>query len=141
MNKKELFYAGALLYACEGTVLRKDKRGENRFNYAIEFTNSKSQPMALFAKFLREIIVIDESRLRGQLFAYPDHNKDELISYWSNVSGIPSSQFQKVIDLKQTSGKFNPSRYGTFKLRYNNKNDFLKLQEIIEQTWRDAGVV
>jgi hypothetical protein len=140
MTIQELKQAGALIYACEGTGPRKDPRSKNRYIYSIEFTNSKPQLIKLFAKFLRKILKIDESRLRGQLFTYPDHNKEKLINFWSQTSGIPNNQFQKVIELKQKNPKFKPNPNGTFKIRYSCKSDFLKLEKITNEIWRDAKV-
>lgn len=141
MTKDELRIAGAMLYACEGTKLRKDKRGENRYIYSIELTNSSPEIVSLFVRFLKDIMFIDSTRLRGQLFIYPDHNQKQLVTFWSNISGIPSSQFQKVIVLKQKNSKYKPNPNGTFKIRYSHKTDFLRLQETIKDIWRDAGVV
>lgn len=136
MNKKELTIAGAMLYACEGTKARKDFRGENRFIYSIELTNSDPRIISLFTIFLKKILNIDWSRARGQLFIYPDLIETELVQYWSNVSSIPISQFQKTIVLKAKLGKFKANPLGTFKIRYSCKKDFLRLQEIIDKVWR-----
>ena len=105
MSRRGLVIAGTMLYACEGTKVRRDWRNENRYIYAIEFTNSKPEIIGLFMRFLREVLQVDQSRLRGQLFVYPDHDKAELVSYWSKISGIPMTQFQKVIELKQKNSK------------------------------------
>lgn len=40
MNRECLEIAGAMIYACEGTKIRKDSRGKNTFYYAVEVTNS-----------------------------------------------------------------------------------------------------
>lgn len=141
MTIEELKVAGCMLYAGEGTKARRDRRSENRYIYAIELTNSAPTIIALFARFLKEVMFVDQSRLRGQLFVYPDHNQQELITYWSNVSGIPISQFQKVILLEQKNSKYKPNPLGTFKVRYSHKVDFLRLQEMIEGVWRGAGIV
>lgn len=139
MNR-DLMLAGAMIYACEGTKARKDSRYENRYIYAIELTNSRPETIKLFAKFLREVLVVKEERLRGQLFLYPDHNQEELIQYWSRVSGIATSQFQKVILLKQKNSKYKPNPLGTFKIRYNHKVDFFRLQDMISEVWKNIGV-
>lgn len=140
MTRKELTIAGAMLYACEGTKLRRDLRYKNYFIYAIEMTNSRPQIIALFARFLRDILKIDKLRLRGQLFIYPDHDEKKLVKLWSRISGIPTLQFQKVIRLTQKNSKYKPNPLGTFKIRYNHKVDFLRLQAIITEIWNDAGV-
>lgn len=141
MTKKELSLAGALLYACEGTKLRRDKRGKNTYYYSIELTNSSSEIIQLFMRFLREVIKSDMERVKGQLFIYEDQNESLVMDYWSKVSGIKKSNFNKNVMFKAKTGKFKPSPYGTFKIRYTDKLDFLKLQEIIDDTWRGARVV
>ncbi len=132
--------AGAMIYACEGTKARRDSRYENHYIYSIELTNSRPEIIKIFAKFLRKVLIVKEERLRGQLFLYPDHNKEKLVKYWSLVSGIPISQFQKVIMLKQKNSKYKPNPLGTFKIRYNHKVDFFRLQVMITEVWKNAGV-
>jgi hypothetical protein len=140
MTKNELKIAGAMIYACEGTKVRRDLRFKNHFIYSIELTNSHPAIIQIFMKFLREILTINEERLRGQLFVYPDHNKEELVDFWNRVTAIPKRQFQKVILLKQKNKKFKPNPLGTFKIRYNHKVDFLRLQTMIKDTWISAGI-
>lgn len=140
MTRKQLEIAGAMLYACEGTKARRNPSWPKSFIYAIELTNSNPKIIGLFAKFLSKILKVKHNRLRGQLFVYPDHDVNKLIAYWSEISGISVKQFQKPIILKQKNSKYKPNPLGTFKIRYNHKVDFLRLQKMIENVWRDAGV-
>ncbi len=139
MTKETLKIIGAILYACEGTKARKDKR-YNRLIYSVELTNSDPKIIKMFSLFLDEVLIIDRKRIRGQLFTYPDLDEKQLINFWSSVSNIPKKQFQKSILLK-ANNRFKCSPYGTFKIRYSCKDDFLRLQKIINDVWRDAGVV
>lgn len=141
MDTQILKYLGAALYACEGTKARRDYRSSTRYIYSIEFTNSDPKIIGLFSKFLKRILKIEWGRVRGQLFLYPDLNEDELKSFWSKASKVPANQFQKSILLKAKTGKFKANPYGTFKIRYFCKKDFLKLQSMIDSLWRDARVV
>ena len=141
MNRKELTILGASLYACEGTKARRDYRSKNRYLYSMELTNSDPNIIKSFANFMREIIGADLSRVRGQLFLYPDLDEDTLKSIWSGASGIPLDQFQKSIYLRQKIGKFKANPLGTFKIRYSCKEHFLKLQDMIENLWKRAGVI
>ena len=141
MTTKELKIAGALLYACEGTKLRKDLRYKNTFIYAIEFTNSNPEIIGLFATFMEHILKIDPEKIKGQLFLYPDLDERIVMSTWSRKIGMPINKFQKVIMLKAKVSKFKPNPLGTCKLRYTNKEKFLKLQSIIDDVWKDAGGV
>ena len=141
MTKKELQLAGAMLYVCEGTKLRKDKRGINTYFYSIELTNSDPKIIELFMKFLCEIIRPNREKIKGQLFMYSDQNGKEQMEFWSKTSGIPIYNFQKNIIFAAKTGKFKPSPHGTFKIRYTNKVDFLRLQAIIDDAWRGARAV
>jgi hypothetical protein len=140
MTNKDLKIIGAMLYVCEGTKARRDFRTKNGYIYSIELTNSDSKIIHVFSIFLKKIIKADWKRVKGQIFLYPDLMEEELIKYWSKVSGVSTNQFQKSICLKSKDGRFKVSPFGTFKLRYSCKEDFLKLQEIIEDVWRGAGV-
>ena len=139
MTNKDLKIIGAMLYACEGTKARRDFRTKNGYIYSIELTNSNPRIIKIFSKFLKKIIKADWNRVRGQVFLYPDLNEKDLINFWSKNSEIPAIQFQKSIFLKAKK-KFKTSPFGTFKLRYSCKQDFLRLESIIEDVWRDARV-
>ncbi|MDO8524694.1 MAG: hypothetical protein Q7R99_03625 [bacterium] len=141
MTKKELKIIGAMLYVCEGTKARRDSRTKNGYIRSIELTNSDPRIVQVFSIFLQKEIKADWSRVRGQLFIYPDLNEKELVKYWSKISNIPVIQFQKTIVLHAKMGRFKPNPLGTFKLRYSCKSDFLKLQTIIEEVWEDVGII
>lgn len=138
MTIKELKNLGAALYACEGTKARRDYRTKNGYIYSIEFTNSDPNIIASFCLFLKKILKAEKDRIRGQLFFYPDLDEDYLKKFWSDVSGIPICQFQKSICLKQKEGKFKANQFGTFKIRYGNKKNFLLLQEMISDLWKNV---
>jgi hypothetical protein len=140
MNVRELTILGASLYACEGTKARRDFRTINGYIYSIELTNSDPKIVRVFSLFLKKILKADWSRVRGQLFFYPDLDEKKLKIIWSRASGIPLRQFQKSICLKAKLGKFKANPLGTFKIRYGCKEDFLKLQKMIDGIWRDVGV-
>ncbi|MFA5729954.1 MAG: hypothetical protein WC938_01885 [Candidatus Paceibacterota bacterium] len=141
MTNRELKIIGAMLYVCEGTKARRDFRTKNGYIYSIELTNSDPKIIQIFSVFLREIIKADWNRVKGQIFLYPDLSEKKLIKYWSKISNIPTNQFQQSILLSAKNTKFKANPLGTFKLRYSCKNDFLKLQSIIEKVWRGTKVV
>ncbi|QAT17402.1 hypothetical protein BU251_06545 [Candidatus Velamenicoccus archaeovorus] len=130
-SKRELSIIGAILYCCEGTQLRKDKRRKNVYYWAIEFTNSNFKIISLFAEFLNKIIKIDRVRLKGQLFIYNDIHKIKLEKKWSRISGIPLGNFNKTIVFQAKNSKYRPNPNGTFKLRYHSKEAFQKLDALI----------
>lgn len=140
MTVKELKIIGAMLYVCEGTKARRDFRSQNRYIYSIELTNSDPKIIKIFSIFLRKIIKADWKRVRGQIFIYPDLNERTIVNFWVKAANIPKNQFQKTIFLKNKNNKFKPNPLGTFKIRYSCKEDFLKLQTLIDKVWRDARV-
>ena len=140
MTDKELKLAGAMLYVCEGTKLRKDPRYKNTYIYAIEFTNSEPQIVAIFREFVVRILKVDPRKIKAQLFIYPDLNQKKVMLEWSRKTNIPLDQFQQVIILKAKISKFKPNPLGTLKIRYSNKEKFIKLQSIINTIWKDAGL-
>lgn len=139
MTLRELKTAGALLYVCEGTKLRKDPRYKNTYIYAIEFTNSDPKIVSLFLRFMVSVLKIDKERIKAQLFIYPDLNQKKVMKAWSVHTGLPLAQFQKIIMLKAKISKFKPNPLGTLKIRFSGKKEFLRLQEIIEAMWADAA--
>jgi hypothetical protein len=131
MNREELELVGSALYKCEGTKLRKDERYKNTFLYHIEFTNSEPCLIKLFLKFLRQILKIDEGKLRCELFLYPTMNIDDVRKKWEKITNIKPSNFQKIIILKEKSSKFKPNPLGTCKIRLCSKEIYLKMNQII----------
>ena len=139
MTTKDLRLAGALLYLCEGTKLRKDARYKNTYIYAIEFTNSDPRIVSLFREFMVRILKIEHRKIKAQLFLYPDLDREKVMKRWCRSIGIPPSQFQKIIMLKAKISRFKPNPLGTMKIRHSSKEKFLKLQSIIDDVWKDAG--
>ncbi len=134
---RELSIIGAVLYSCEGTRLRKDKRRKNDVYYwVIEFTNSEPNIIKLFLEFLRKIIKIDERRLKAQLFVHEDLKKEKLVKLWSKVAKISPGNFNKTIILKSKNLKFKISPYGTLKIRYHSKEAFQKLTLFINKVFK-----
>ena len=137
ITNKELSILGAALYSCEGTKLRRDKRRKNNvYHWVIEFTNSNPSLIKYFLVFLRRVIKIDESRLKGQLFIYNDLKQKRIEKDWSVISGIPLNNFNKTIILKSRNTKYKPNLNGTFKIRYHSKDAFQKLDLLINKIFQ-----
>ena len=129
------------MYCCEGTRLRRDKGRKNEvYNWVIEFTSSNPKLIKLFVKFLNEIIKVEKSRLKGQLFIYDDLNRMKLEKYWASVSGISINHFDKTITLVAKNVRYKPNPNGTFKIRYHSKEAFKKLEHIINDVLNKGEV-
>lgn len=133
-TNRELKIIGAILYSCEGTRLRRDKRRKNEvYHWVIEFTNSDPRLIQLFTRFLRRIIKIDEHRLKGQLFIYDDLDKEKLEKKWSKITDIRLENFNKTIIFRSKNIKYKPNPNGTFKIRYHSKEAFKKLDSLVNK--------
>ena len=133
----ELLLIGAALYTCEGTKPREVR--DHQKIYSIEFTNTDPKVIHLFLIFLRKIINPIEERIKAELFIYPDLNENSLTEYWSQITHIPKSRFNKAIILKGSGSKFKHNPLGTIKIRYHHKEHFLKLQGIIDKVFGGVG--
>ena|SRR5579872_5406299 len=114
-----------IIWWCEGTKARKDKRWKNALNCPIEVTNTNPDIIRLFIDFLREDLHVSNSDLRAQVQIHEGDNQTIIEEYWSKISGIPTSQFNKTIVRK--AGKKIGKTKGTFKVRMYDKITYHKL--------------
>jgi len=127
---------GSLIYLCEGTRSKRQNRGKPE---QIELVSSDPFIIKIFLNFLRKIIRIEENRLRGRLEIYSDRNEKQAKNYWSKITKIPVSQFQKPIikESKKVRRSLNKLKYGTFILRYASKPKYELLMSTIENVKKE----
>ena len=85
LSEREFLVAGVALYAGEGA-----KR-----DVALKFANSDPPMIAFYCAWLRRFFEIDETRLRMRLYLHQGLDLAASAAYWSTLTGIPPSQFQK----------------------------------------------
>ncbi len=128
---------GPLVYWCEGTKSIRQNRGNP---VQIEFVSSDPLLIKLFVEFLRSTLKVKENKLRGRLQIHGVNNKEKAEKYWSKISGIPISQFQKPI-IKKTNivhrFNYNILEYGTFIVRYGSKEKYNELIQMITDLKRN----
>jgi hypothetical protein len=83
LSEREFLVAGAALYAGEG------KKADGK----VCITNADSRIVAFFCAWLRHFYSVNEGRLRVHLYLHQGLDLEAAVSYWSNVTGIPSAQF------------------------------------------------
>jgi hypothetical protein len=76
---------GVALYAGEGS--KRDG--------AVKFANTDPRMVAFYCTWLRRFFAIDEARLRVRLYLHEGLDLAAAVAFWSDVTGIPPSQFQK----------------------------------------------
>jgi len=81
-------------------------------------------------KSLRLGFALDESRFRGLIHLHSYHDPKKQLAFWSDVTGIPKSQFQKPY-LKPNTGVRKRKNYqGCLSLRYGEAKIARKLDAI-----------
>lgn len=85
LSEREFLVAGVALYAGEGS---KD-------DGSVAFTNSDPRMVAFSCSWLRHFFQVDESRLRVRLYLHQGLDLAAAIAFWSELTGIPGSQFAK----------------------------------------------
>ncbi len=101
-KKEALFWAGLMAYAGEG-----DKRNKS----LMRITNSEFYIHTIFIKFILKYMDISRETLRIGLLIYPDHNESFCREMWSNILGVPRSQFYKT-QVLQGKAKVKRLQYG-----------------------------
>ncbi len=85
LSKRDRFIAGVALYLGDG--LKGDK--------SIGFSNSNAKAISFMMGWFRDFCKIPEKKFRGQIWIHEELNELAARKYWSEVAGIPISQFQK----------------------------------------------
>ena len=86
----------AMLHWAEGT--KRDGAG-------LRFANTDQRMMLLYLLLLRKCFLIDEKRLRVRLHIHYYHEKKKTIKFWSDLLGIPKTQFWKTYIKKRSEKK------------------------------------
>lgn len=85
LGEASFFVAGIALYAGEGA----------KTDGAVNFANSDPQMMQFFCAWLRRYFIIDESRLRANVYLHEGLDLEAAEQHWSALTNIPRSQFTK----------------------------------------------
>jgi hypothetical protein len=84
LDEQAFLVAGVALYAGEGS----------KTDGSVKFANTDPRMIAFFCSWLRKFFVIDESRLRAQIYLHAGLDLDAAEQYWSELTGVPRSQFR-----------------------------------------------
>jgi len=70
----------------------------------VEFANSDASMVAFFCRWLRTYVDIDETRLRVRVYLHRGLDLDAAHAFWSEVTGMAETQFQKLGDASPDHG-------------------------------------
>ena len=130
LSKYELLLIGAALYWAEG-YNRQDKIPSPY----ISFGNSSPDMVALFLRFLREVMQISEEKLRPIVQIHKNIKPESAINFWAKVTSIPQKSFRVTYQISRASkGKrpYTSLPYGTFKLNVVGRQNFFKIKGWID---------
>jgi predicted transcriptional regulator len=129
ISQRDIFFMGQGLYLGEGA---KYSRGN------ASFYNSDPRIIQIMMRFYKEICKVPDAKFRAQVLLHPHLNSQRAEKYWSKISGIPRSQFQKTSQQhnKASKGKKDSLPMGTFTIGVYDTQLFLKIMGWMEGTYQ-----
>ena len=116
----------AVMFWCEG---QKD------VGSGIKFINSDPVMMRSFITLLRESFIVDESKFRALLHLHDYHDEQKQLTFWSEVTGIPLSQFYKSYRKPHTGRNTRDGYPGCLSLRYGD----VRLGKLLKMIYSSLG--
>lgn len=129
ISDRDLFFFGLALYAGEGA---KYSRGN------VCFYNSDPRLIQIMIIYFKRICGVKSKKFRGHVLLHPHLDARKAEQYWSKISGIPPSQFQKTSQQhnKASKGKKDSLPMGTFMIGVYDTGIFLKIMGWMDGTYR-----
>lgn len=128
LSKKELLLVGVALYWGEGT------KSPYRSNYSLAFSNSDSKMVALFMRFVREILSVPDSWIGGGINGYPHTDEKKAREFWAQIVKIPPKKFYFTRRISSASRLKRPKNllpFGTVSVRIHKRLLFQKVMGYI----------
>ncbi|MDO8562048.1 MAG: hypothetical protein Q7S05_04485 [bacterium] len=129
ISDRDLFFLGLALYAGEGA---KYSRGN------VCFYNSDPRLVQVMVKYFKRVCGVKDKKFKGHVLLHPHLDARKAEQYWSKISGIPLSQFQKTSQQhnKASKGKKDSLPMGTFMIGVYDTVLFLKIMGWMDGTYR-----
>lgn len=112
----------ALLYWAEGAKTKKN------FN----FINSDPDMVSVYLKLLRATFNIKEEKLFVWLHLHDYHNRPEMVSFWSKVTGIKENKIH-IYNKKNSGVRIREGYKGCIAIRYGDYRIFDEVMIIIKR--------
>lgn len=115
--------ACALLYWGEGTKYEGNK--------SVSFMNADPEMIRYFLRVFRDAFHLNEKKFRALIHLHEYHNEERQLKFWSTLTNIPLSQFNRSY-LKKNTGKSQRTDYpGCISIRYSDNKIYKELMLII----------
>ncbi len=129
LAKNELLLVGAALYWGEGTT-KELEYGYQR----ISFSNSNPIMVKIFMRFLREILSVEDDKIKAGIHIHPNISAEAAKKFWSKVTGLDAGKFYIFNQISRASQLKRPPNflpYGTINIRVSNRQLFYKIKGYI----------
>lgn len=121
LSKRDRFIIGIAFYLAEGT------KGDGK----CAVTNTDPRLIKFMMNWFIEFCEIPLTKFRGAIWLHDNLDEIKAKEYWSNLTGIPVSQFHKTYiaknKLQSKKIRKNIHNYGVFSLRFTDVNVHRKL--------------
>ncbi len=121
LSQRDLMMIGIGLYIGEGGKYN---------NGFIQFSNSDPKVIKLMMTWFSKILKIKKCNFYLIIHMYPDNDLNEVTSFWSKLTKIPTNQFGKTyIDrrIKKTRKYVRKLKYGTLHIRVRGLEKYAKV--------------
>ena len=129
LSKRELLLVGVALYWGEGT-----KRVQAN-NIGVALANSDARLISLFMRFIREILLVPEERIRAGIQVHENVDIEKAKQFWAEVTRLPRDRFYIVKQISRASNYKRPSNslpHGTVTIKVNKRILFYKIMGYID---------
>lgn len=131
LSKRDRFVVGIALYAGEGD--KTDRHGG--------FANSDPKLITFMMTWFREFCQLPLEKFRGSIWLHEGLSEEIAKKYWSVLTGIPVSQFQKtyIAINKKDSKKIrkNIHEYGVFSIKFSDASSHRRIMGLISASFDD----
>lgn len=142
-DKNTLHIIGVVLYWAEGS-----KQKAHSPSVGVIFSNTDLLMVRIYIKWLKECLELSDKELVFEIYIHESYKKSQqdLIKYWSRVTGFPTQRFDKIRLKKNKVKSYRKNRgdnyWGVFRIRVRKSTDLnRKISGWIEGVCLQCGVV
>lgn len=123
LSEREFLMAGIGLYAGDGS----------KGDFEVAFANSNPALIDFFCRWFRRFFQPDERRLKVHLYLHDDLPLEPAEAFWSDLTGVPRSQFHKTYRATSSGGtRTNRHRFGCCHVRYLSVSEIREIKGMME---------
>ncbi|MBI2122471.1 MAG: hypothetical protein HYT98_05160 [Candidatus Sungbacteria bacterium] len=135
LSPRELLLIGVALYWGEGT------KSENNNSPAVILTNSDPRLIAVYIRFVREVLNVAEEKIKAGIQIHPHINQKSARHFWSKITKLPENRFFIIKQVSRASKFKRPKRslpYGTISIRVHKRILFHKIKGYIDGLYNNG---